>query len=72
MSLLAFGGGQVALPLMEWAAVGAGWVSPEDFAAAVAFGYVTPGPVLITATFVGYQAAGLAGVVAATVGVFSA
>jgi chromate transporter len=71
VSLLAFGGGQAALPLVERIAVGeTGWVSPQDFAAAVAFGYVTPGPVLITATFIGYRAAGLVGAVAATLGVF--
>lgn len=49
ISLLAFGGGQAALPLIERIAVGeTGWVSVHDFSMAVALGYVTPGPVLIT------------------------
>ena len=71
ISLLAFGGGGAALPLVERLAVSeTGWVAPQDFAAAVAFGYLTPGPVLITGTFVGYRAAGLSGAVSATVGIF--
>lgn len=71
ISLLAFGGGQAALPLVERMAVAeTGWLSAQDFAAAVAFSYVTPGPVLILATFVGYRAAGLAGAIVATIGIF--
>ncbi len=73
ISLLAFGGGQAVLPLIEQVCVTQmGWVSPQVFAAAVAFGYITPGPVLITATFIGYMVAGLLGALAATIGVFIA
>ena len=73
ISLLAFGGGQAALPLVEQVAVrDMHWVSASTFGAAVAFSYVTPGPVLIVAAFIGFQVAGMAGVVAATLGAFVA
>lgn len=71
ISLLAFGGGQAALPLVERLVVSeARWLSASTFGTAVAFGYLTPGPVLITATFVGHRVAGLPGAVAATIGAF--
>ena len=72
ISLLAFGGGQAALPLVERTAVSeTSWVTAQDFSTALAFSYITPGPVLILATFIGYHVAGLAGAVAATLGVFT-
>jgi chromate transporter len=70
ISALAFGGGQTALPLVERMTVGSGWVSVQDFSTALAFSYVTPGPVLILATFLGYRAAGLAGALSASAGAF--
>jgi chromate transporter len=71
ISLLAFGGGQAALPLVERVSVAERhWITPAMFGTAVAFGYVTPGPVLITATFIGYQTAGIIGALTATFGAF--
>ena len=71
ISLLAFGGGKAALPLIERLCVAQmQWISPATFAAAVGFGYLAPGPVLITATFIGYQVAGLPGALSATLGIF--
>jgi chromate transporter len=73
ISLVAFGGGQAALPLVERVAVqDTGWLTPSSFGAAVAFAYITPGPVLITATFVGQQVGGLLGALTATLGAFLA
>ena len=73
ISLLAFGGGQAALPLVERTTVlEAHWITPAMFGTAVAFAYLTPGPVLIIATFVGYQVAGVSGALVGTVGAFLA
>ncbi len=69
-SLLAFGGG-AGIPLIERIAVReAGWIGEREFASAVGFGQVVPGPVMVVATFIGYRVAGVAGAVAATIGVF--
>ena len=71
MSLLLFGGGYIFIPMIQEAVVNAhGWLSLEDFGASIALGQVTPGPILISATFIGYKVAGLAGALVATVAIF--
>lgn len=68
---LTFGSGLVIVPFLEKGLVQeSGWLDPHQFLVAVAIGMVSPGPVVITATFVGYLFAGFWGAVVATVGIF--
>ncbi|MEW8624728.1 MAG: chromate efflux transporter [Candidatus Thiodiazotropha sp.] len=72
MSLLLFGGGFVFIPLIQEIVVdGKGWVSHKEFIDGIALGQVTPGPILISAAFIGYKMAGLLGAVAGTIGIFT-
>ena len=48
-----------------------GWLNHREFVDSVALGQITPGPVVITAGFVGYLVAGVVGGVLATVAVFA-
>src|SRR5437762_4486091 len=69
---LTFGSGLVIVPFLEKGLVQqTGWLTEREFLVAVAMGMISPGPVVITATFVGYLVAGVAGAVAATVGIFT-
>ena len=68
---LTFGSGLVIVPFLEKGLVQqTGWLTERDFLVAVAMGMISPGPVVITATFVGYLVAGFWGAVVATVGIF--
>ena len=72
MSLLLFGGGFVFIPLMQETVVETyHWVSHKEFVDAIAMGQITPGPILISATFIGYKVAGVFGAVLATIGIFT-
>ncbi len=68
----AYGGGFAVVPTLHSAAVGGGWITERQFASAVAVGKLTPGPVLLMATFIGYVVQGLPGAVVATFTIFAA
>jgi hypothetical protein len=68
---LTFGSGLVIGPfLQQGVAREHGWLSERDFLVAIAVGMISPGPIVITATFVGYLVAGFEGSVVATIGIF--
>jgi chromate transporter len=69
---VAFGNGVTIMPLVQADVVDTyHWLSPAQFADGIALGQITPGPTLITATFVGYKLAGLFGATLATFAMFS-
>ena len=68
---ITFGGGFVMIPLIESEVVNSHhWLTHQEFADATALGQVTPGPVLISAAFIGYQVAGTLGALVATTSIF--
>jgi chromate transporter len=72
VDLFAFGGGFGSLPLMFHEVVNAmRWMDGKTFMDGIALGQVTPGPIVITATFVGYLVAGPVGAAVATAGIFT-
>lgn len=71
ISLFSFGGGYAAIPLMLHEVVEVhAWMDSQTFMNGIVLGQVTPGPVVITATYIGYILHGLSGSLLATTGIF--
>jgi chromate transporter len=69
---LAFGGGFTIIPLIQYEVVDKfQWVNTKEFLDGIAMGQVTPGPIMITATFLGYKLSGVWGALMATLAIFS-
>src|ERR1700745_3703079 len=68
---LTFGSGLVIVPFLEQGLVQQyGWLDEGQFLIRVAIGMISPGPVVITATFVGYLVASFWGSLVSTIGIF--
>lgn len=68
----AYGGGFAIIPTLHTSIVERGWLTERQFTDAVAVGKLTPGPVLLMATFIGYVRDGLPGSIVATISILAA
>ena len=70
---LVFGSGLAIVPMLAHDVVEKHhWLTQNEFLDALAFGQMTPGPVVITATYIGHKVHGMSGAMLATLAIFAA
>ncbi|HEV2340116.1 MAG TPA: chromate efflux transporter [Patescibacteria group bacterium] len=68
---IAFGGGLAILPFLQHGVISQyHWLTNKEFVDAVSIAMITPGPVVIAATFIGYLVANVPGAIIATIAIF--
>lgn len=71
VGVVSFGGGYAMVPILQWDLVDhLGWLTLRQFLDGMLLGFITPGPIIITATFVGYWLKGLLGALVGTISIF--
>jgi chromate transporter len=69
--VISFGGGYVMIPILQWDVVDRlGWLTLGQFLDGILLSYVTPGPLIILAAFVGFVLRGVLGAAVGTITVF--
>ena len=72
LSLMLFGGGYVFIPMIQEVVVeNFNWVTEQEFLDCIALGQITPGPIVISVTFIGYKVAGWLGAIVSTLAIFA-
>jgi len=71
IGVVSFGGGYAMIPILQWDVVNSlNWLTLKQFMDGILLGFVTPGPIIILSTFVGYKVYGLLGAGVATIAIF--
>jgi chromate transporter len=71
IGVVSFGGGYAMIPILQWDVVNSlNWLTLKQFLDGILLSFITPGPIIILATFVGYRVYGLLGAAVATIAIF--
>jgi chromate transporter len=71
IGVVSFGGGYAMIPILQWDVVNSlNWLTLNQFLDGILLGFITPGPIIILSTFVGYKVYGLLGAGVATIAIF--